>query len=162
MSQVKAVLAGMAGDGDTGTRQWGFTLLEVLVAFVIAAIAIAALVQGAGGGLQNALVATQYQEGVARAQSRLALLDASLKPGTSSGDDGGGYTWRTSVTEAASTVRLATQETGVENKGGQVTARPQRTVLYDVSVTVAWDAAGRRREVRLDSRRLGVVAMAGP
>ena len=129
-------------------RPNGFTLLEVLVAFIIAAMAVAALLQGAAGGLQSARVAAHYQEAVARAQSRLAALSASIQPGQQGGDDGGGFLWRTDVQAGPAVVvpRPATQ------LGPQGT---DRTVLYAVTVAVSWQMDGGSRQVALSTQRLG-------
>src|SRR5918997_799427 len=55
----------------------GFTLLEALIAFAIAAFALAALLQGALTGLRAAHTATRTEEALARARSRLAALEAA-------------------------------------------------------------------------------------
>ena len=46
----------------------GFTLLEVLVAFIIAALALGVLFQGGIGGLTTANAAARYDEALSRAQ----------------------------------------------------------------------------------------------
>ncbi len=142
-------------------RQRGFTLLEVLVAFIIAALAIAALLQGAGGGLDNARTATHYEEALARAQSRMALLSTNLQPGSQQGDDGGGYLWSTSVQPGRSITRLNPPPQPVPGQPA-TPARPEQTVLYAIAVTIAWDMDGPRRQVTLNSQRLGVAGTAPP
>lgn len=130
----------------------GFTLLEVLVAFVIAALALGALYQGALGGLQNARVAGQYQEALSRARSHIAAIGRGgpLAAGTQQGEDGGGFRWRVRVLPAGS-VPLA--------RGDAVTvARGPRAVLYDVEVVESWGG----REVRLDSQRIGLAPPSPP
>ena len=128
-------------------REAGFTLLEVLVAFVIMALAVAALLQGAGAGLRNTRVSAHTQEAVARAQSRLAAVGpgpmATLPTGEQSGDDGGGYLWRTRV-DAGPSVAVP-QATGVE-----------RVVLYAVTVAISWRMDGDARQVTLATQRLGL------
>ena len=151
-------------------RGAGFTLLEVLVAFIIAALAIGALLQGSAGGLQNARVAAHYQEAISRAQSRMDLLQANLRPGEQRGDDGGGFTWRVLVQPGATVPRP--RPARAPPPGGQpgappgspaATAQPaEQTVLYAVSVTIAWQLDGGNREVTLSSQRLGVAPMEGP
>jgi len=80
----------------------GFTLLEVLVAFVIAAMAVAVLVEGVLGGLRSADVAGRYEEAIARARSRLAALGTNIVAGDTQGDDGGSYHWHLRVAPNAS------------------------------------------------------------
>lgn len=124
----------------------GFTLLEVLVAFVIAALALGVLFRGTLDGLHAAQTAGRYEEAVTRAQSRLAALTAaSLTPGDRQGDDGNGFHWREKITPAASSPLAA---------GGSLT-------LYAVSVAVFW-TDGSRRTVELDSERIGVAPARGP
>ena len=113
----------------------GFTLLEALIAFAIAALAITALLQGTLTGLRVMEVAGRTQEALARARSRLAALEAApIVPGDQRGPDGGGFTWRTRILPAATIDGLA---------------------LYDVSVAVAWRDGGTTRQVALQTRRLG-------
>ena len=78
-------------------NQSGFTLLEVLVAFIIASLALAVLFHTGIEGLRGATNAARTQEALARAQSRLATIgrDLPLQDSDRQGDDGGGYHWRT-------------------------------------------------------------------
>lgn len=130
-------------------RDGGFTLLEVLAAFVIAALALGALTQGAAGGLQSARVAGHYQEALSRAQSRLATIGATLgaapAPGVQDGDDGGGYRWRVSVVQIATAAR---------GRGGADPPRPGRAQLLAVTVRVSWRMDGGERDVVLATERL--------
>ena len=153
-------------------REGGFTLLEILVAFIIAAIGIAALVQGASGGLGGAQAAAHYQEAVSRAQSRLALLAAArLQPGEQRGDDGGGYSWRVFIQPGASTpapqppAKSPAAGGGAANPTSQTPPTPARAaqlVLYAVSVTIGWALDGGDRQVTLYSQRLGLSEPEGP
>jgi general secretion pathway protein I len=139
------------------TRERGFTMLEVLVAFVIAALALGALYEGAMGGLSATAVAGRTDEAVTRAQSHLAVLGhgMAIAPGDTQGDDGGGYRWRMSIRPGL-TVPVA-------NGDAVVQARGPRATVYDVSVWISWPGRyGDTREVRLDSARLALVSPAGP
>jgi len=124
----------------------GFTLLEVLVAFIIAALALGALTQGAAGGLQSARVSGHYQEALSRARSRLATLDAAPTPGEQRGDDGGGYAWQVDVTPVATAARP---------REGVDPPRPGRAMLLAVTVRISWRMDGGEREVALATERLG-------
>ena len=73
----------------------GFTLLEVLVAFAIAALGLAAGLQAVGGGVAAGDAAARRAEALLVAQSRLAEATA-LPPDDRSGRDAG-LTWRTAV-----------------------------------------------------------------
>lgn len=135
--------------GAAGRLAAGFTLLEVLVAFIIAALALAALFKGASGGLQSARIAAHYQEAVSRAQSRLAALSASIQPGRQSGDDGGGFLWHTTV-EAGPAVVVPRPTTRLGRQD------VDRSVLYAVTVVLSWQMDGGVRQVVLSTQRLGL------
>lgn len=134
----------------------GFTLLEVLVAAVIAALALGVLLQGALASLHSVRVSGHYQEAVSRARSHLAALDASgvLTLGEHQGNDGRGFHWRLQVTPAAS-APIAMGDATAQSRG-------PRVVLYAVTVVVSWDSDGGTRSVRLDSERVGAAPPAPP
>jgi general secretion pathway protein I len=106
--------------------------LEVMVAFVIAALASLVLYQAGFNGAAENAAAARYQEAVVRAQSRLASIGVltPLQPAQLSGDDGGGFTWRLSMAPVGG--------------NGMVT-------LYDVEVTERFG----NRQVILDTKKLG-------
>lgn len=110
------------------------SLLETVVAFVIASLALGAVIRGSGEGLQAAQVAAHYQEALSRARSHLAAASVSLRAGQQEGDDGGGFGWRVVIAPAA----IGTPD----------------LVLYSIRVTVSWSADGGRREVTLATQRL--------
>jgi general secretion pathway protein I len=89
-------------------REAGFTLLEVMAAFVIAALASIVLYQAGFSGVAEAATAARYQEAVVRAQSRLASIGVltALQPAQLSGDDGGGFHWRLDIARAQSSGTL--------------------------------------------------------
>lgn len=134
--------------GRAGER--GFTLLEVLIAFAIASIALAVLYHGAVDGLLGSRLAARTDEAVTRARSRLAALchGARLTPGEQSGDDGSGYTWRTLIGRAA-TETVARAE-------ADRSAPPMRADLFAVRVTVSWPGTIRPHQVSLETRCLAV------
>ena len=136
-------------------RPDGFTLLEVLVAFVIAAAALGVMYRGTLDGLRAAVAGGRTEEAVSRAQSRLAAVGRGsiLAPGTAQGDDGRGFRWRTRIVPAAAPAPAAR---GPEARTGPFIA------LFDVTVEVAWDEDGRTREVRLDTRRATRAPPPGP
>jgi general secretion pathway protein I len=134
----------------------GFTLLEVLIAFAIASMALAVLYHGAIDGLLGSHQAIRTDEAVARARSRLDVLcqQARQTPGEQSGDDGGGYTWRTQITRAGT-------ETIQRGDVDQPTL-PVRADLFSVRVTLSWSGTVRPHQVSLETRCLTVDAAKRP
>ncbi len=127
----------------------GFTLIEVLVAFVIAVGALAVLTRAGLDGVRTATVAGRYQEAMARAQSHLAAIGDAPTPSDRQGDEGDGFHWH---------VRIAPVAT--EAVAGTPLGQPQSVSLLAVSVAISW-GDGRRRVVELDSERL-VPGAVGP
>jgi general secretion pathway protein I len=133
----------------SGNRAHGFSLLEVVVALAIAAVALVGLFRAGSDGLFAADTASHTEEALQRAQSHLAAVgrDVALLPGDFEGDDGGGFRWRLQVHPAA--VRQApTLDAG--------SAAP--LTLFDVEVAISWPSRGRDRTVALKTRRLGSTA----
>jgi general secretion pathway protein I len=131
-------------------RQAGFTLLEATVALIIAALAIAALFQGAGIGVKAAASSARYEQALVRAKSHLETTAYSgrLTAGTFQGDDGGGYHWL---------VRVAPIQTATIRPSGLAGSRAasQPLVLYSVSAAITWNDGGRRRQVVLATEQIG-------
>src|SRR5271165_5514047 len=124
----------------------GFTLLEVVVALAIAAVALVGLFQAGSGGLFAIDTAARVQEAVQRAQSHLAAVgrDAGLVAGEFTDDDGGGYRWRLRVQPV--TTRQTLAQDGISSA---------TTTLFDVEVAILWPGRGGDRSVVLKTLRLG-------
>jgi len=133
---------------DPARSDRGFTLLEVLIAFTIAALALGLLFRAASSGLLSVETAGRYEEAVSRARSHMAEIgrDASPVAGESEGDDGGGYHWHLRVTPEAR---------GQTASNGPI-AGPPPPVLYAVMVAISWHDAGKTREFVLRSERMGL------
>ena len=135
----------------------GFTLLEVVVALAIAALALVTLFQTGSGGLFAADTAARIDEAIERAQSHLAAFGraGAVAPGQSTGDDGGGYQWQMRATPIARQPAVEPIDTGKQpnerQQGGP------RLVLYEIEVTISWRSASQHRSVVLETRRLGTV-----
>ena len=139
----------------------GFTLLEVLVAFVIAALALGVLFEGAVDGIRSTRVADRTQEALSRAQSHLATVGhgVPLAPATQEGEDGSLYHWSLRIVPLQSAA-------GGGNGGRGGDAQAPRVVLFAVQVTESWPdttaGADHTRAVVLRTERLGTQRGGGP
>lgn len=139
----------MLRNRKSGARDRGFTLLEVLAAFVVLAVSLAALLQVFSGGLRDAQLADEYARAVMIAQSRLAGYSASekLEEGTANGSDGA-FSWT-----LAAKAYDERQENAEADRNKDYNLRVR---LLRVESKVAWRAAdGRDREVVLATLELG-------
>jgi general secretion pathway protein I len=129
-------------NGECTSKSDGFTLLEVVVALAIAAVALVGLFQAGSGGLFAVDTAT-------RAQSHLAAVgrDAALVEGDFTDDDGGGYRWRLRVRPVATRQVLAAR--------GNANATE---TLFDVEVAILWAGRSGDRSVVLKTLRPGTAA----
>ena len=134
---------------ECAPKSGGFTLLEVVVALAIAAVALVGLFQAGSGGLFAVDTAARTQEAVQRAQSHLAAVgrDAALVQGDFTDDDGGGYRWRLRVRPVATRQVLAV--------GGNANATE---TLFDVEVAILWPGRSGDRSVVLRTLRPGTAA----
>jgi general secretion pathway protein I len=131
----------------------GFTLLEVVVAFAIAALALAGLVRATGVGLSSSDTATKTVEATSAAQSLLAQagITAPLVPGESNGERDG-FSWRIVIRPAATRPGVATTLT--EAVARNADALPP-TVLYSIESTVRWRSSWREHRINLITYRIG-------
>ena len=127
----------------------GFSLLEVLVAFVIVALVATALFQLFGRSLNNASAADDYSRAVLVAESRLtaATGEAPLREGGDQGvSEDGRYAWASRIEPY-----VAPGTTPDEERLGQAAALR----LWRISVTVSWPGTfGNQRSVSLATVRL--------
>lgn len=121
----------------------GYTLIEVLVAFVILAMVLTVLLRIFSAGTRNIEIADTYTRAVLVGE---ALLAAAADPGAPpvAGDFGGlaadRFAWRRVVTPLPPV------------RGDSV---PQETPrAHRVSVRVAWSAPGGRRQIELATVRV--------
>jgi hypothetical protein len=132
-------------------------LIEVIIAFAIAAFAMAALFQGAMAGLTSTRAAGNYEEALALGRSRLAMLTRGmpLVPGEQQSDDGR-FHWRVRIAPLASTTpRSFGMARPLGPEGRPIT-------LYAIDLTVSWREGNAARSVRLDTREIGQAAPVRP
>ena len=137
---------------DRTVQSDGFTLLEVVVALAIAALALVGLFRAGSGGLFAVDTAARAEEAVQRAQSHLAAVgrDAALMASESTGDDGGGYRWTIRVRPL--TARQSLAQDGISST---------TSTLFDVEVAISWPGHAGERSVVLKTLRLGTAGSGG-
>jgi general secretion pathway protein I len=131
------------------TSQRGFSLLEVLIALIIAGIALGTVFRATTETIRATAAAARYQEAISRARSHLDGIGANLVAGEQTGDDGGGgFHWRVLV--------RAVDSTGKQDSAGRPVANTDMLVitLYAITIWITWQEEVHVRTVRLDSERL--------
>ena len=127
----------------------GFSLLEVLAAFVILALVGTALFRLFSGALGNASLADEYSRATLYAESRLASIgvETPLREGSQQGtSEDGYYTWIAKV-EPYSPPGIPPD---MENAAAAMAIR-----LWRLAVTVRWPGApGSERSVALATERV--------
>jgi len=123
-------------------RQAGFTLIEVMVAFVILATALGALLPQISLALGSAGRLERREHAALLAEAQLDALGSAipLRPGTVEGRAGTDYWWRVEV---------------CCEPPAAGTTPPMPLHLYQVALTVGWGQAGRTGEIVVHTERLG-------
>ncbi len=125
-------------DSDAG----GYTLIEVIIAFVILALTLGAVFEVFSTGLRAASDADAYSTATVLAQSRLASLasDEALSVGETSGDLEGGFKWHASVAP-------------YRNDESEI-IDPFSVIPLLLTMTVRWGRAENTREISLVTLKL--------
>ena len=137
-------------------RARGFSLIEVIVAFALLAVAMGILIAILGGGLAQVRQAGDASEATLHAQSLLseAGVLAPIEPGRSQGEFADGrYRWVLEITEVEDPVPMLAPVEGsapIETVGLQQAGAP---VLYRLQLDVAWGEGDYARQLRFASLR---------
>jgi len=123
-------------------RNSGYTLIEVLVAFVILAMALPVLLRIFSGGVRNVAASSDYAKAVLIAESRLATagIDDTLAPGETDGVENGRFRWTRVVTSYEPAFDFRSAVRGLR--------------AYHVTVSVSWPNGDKERRVELNTVRL--------
>jgi general secretion pathway protein I len=123
-------------------RSRGYTLVEVLVAFVIMAMALTVLLRIFSGGVRNVAVSSDYAKAVLIAESRLATagIDDTLAPGETDGIENGRFRWMRVVSDYEPSTDYNSTVRGLH--------------AYHVTVTVSWPNGEKERRVELSTVRV--------
>lgn len=123
-------------------RNHGFTLLEVLVAFSITALALGVMYRIYAKGTTTAILGREYAQAVAIADSKLAAVgvDESLDNDSSSGTENDKYEWQMSINDYESS---AERDSGLE----------QPLQLKQIDLVISWNSLGRQHSFKLQTLR---------
>ncbi len=154
-------------------RARGFTLIELVAAFLVFAIAIGVLMQILSSSLRSARQSSDYTMAALWAQSRLDTVGVGehIEPGRSSGRFDDSYSWELDIQQvdpaAVEPPPLAapTGTNAVTGPGGQRLAASQAGLgggieldapfdLYQVDLTVFWGPSGRQRRAQFSTLRV--------
>lgn len=122
-------------DARPRRQQGGFTLIEVLVAFVVFVAIFGAVLQALGMALRNTRRSAEVSEAALWAQSRLDALGTieELEEGSDAGEFNRKYRWELDVRK---------QEVAREDG---ISADSFPVELYRVELKVAWGERGQER-----------------
>ncbi|NOQ64657.1 MAG: prepilin-type N-terminal cleavage/methylation domain-containing protein [Methyloprofundus sp.] len=125
------------------SKQQGFSLLEILIAFSILAFSLGILLNIFSGGLRRTIVSEEYQQAVIIAQSKLAAagVETALEEAKGHGKVQDKYTWSVQV-QAYDDGKM-----GVDADGSSLEA-------FQVTVKVQWAEGKTERIVELTTLRL--------
>lgn len=126
-----------------GVGERGFTLLEVIVAFAIVALALSAIFQIFSTGLRSSVVTENYNMATLLADSKLAGIgiEEPLEAGDQSGTFDNGFRWEANIRPY--------------DDGGS-TFTPGEIQAFEVTVTVKWGGVVRERSLSLATLRLKI------
>ncbi len=120
----------------------GFSLIEVLVSFVLLSLALTVILQIFSGALRGAAASERYAAAMVVANNRIAMLrqGPEIQPGTTAGVDGI-YLWQLEITPSP-----------LESTASASSAGPYQ--LLDVNLRVRWQQGGRTPQITLHTLRL--------
>jgi general secretion pathway protein I len=127
-----------------GTRDPGFTLIEVVVAMAILSIGLVVIIELFGGGLRLGRVSQEYTKaaGYARVKMEEINLASALEEGIQEGEFDGQFRWQVEV-----------KKVDLLPSGQETNYRPP-VDLYWVRVDVLWKSGSKERAAALESYRL--------
>jgi general secretion pathway protein I len=135
----------MAGaGGPQRARSGGFTLLELLLAFMVFALSFATVLEILSGSMRNTVRARQYTEAALTAQSVMDQvgLEIPLEAGTSMAGEAGDYRWE---------IELFEYVESEENPQSVELAELTNIELLQVDLQVSWGQPPRDQTSRFST-----------
>lgn len=127
------------------SRDQGFTLIEVLTAVMILAIALTVIMQLFSGGLKSNRLSNDYLYGIFHAREKMEeiLLTQEWGPGEFSGDFEDGYRWTATIEE----VMEAPESEDADGDAAREQPSPVSTLL--IRLNVIWQNGDREKSFAL-------------
>jgi general secretion pathway protein I len=126
-------------------RQRGFTLIEVVIALAVFAVAVGVCMQIATAGLRQSRIAAEQTQAALLAQSLLDMhgVGERLEPGRSSGRLEGDYQWEIEVTPYDVPLQV----------DSPLAAGLSAVQLFRLDLTIRWPAGPNERSARFSTLR---------
>ncbi len=127
-------------------RSGGFTLLEVLLAFVIFALSFTTILEILAGSMRSTTRARTYSEAALLAQSLIDMVgtDIPLTASSMAGDAPGGYSWQMSISP---------YQPQYEEDRSLELAELSGTVLFWVDLDMNWGNGRRPQQAHFSTVR---------
>lgn len=109
-------------------RQRGFTLLEILAAFLIFSLSFAAVLQILSSSLRNTVRSAEFTQAALWAQTKMDAVgvDPVLEEGSSRGDFDDKYSWELDITP----YEVVREDSVISDENS--------VVLYEVDLAISW------------------------
>lgn len=126
------------------SRQRGFTLIEIMAAFMVFSLLFGVILQILSTSVSNTRTSGEYTQAALWAQSRLDVvgLESMIEPGVTQGRFDDRYSWTMEVSE-----------TEVIDERGLDAQENLPIALYRVRLIVEWGEGGRSREAVFETLR---------
>lgn len=124
----------------------GFTLLEVLLAFVVFALSFAVVLEILGASMRGSVRAREYTEVALLGQTLMDVvgIEIPLEEGAVQGEEPGGYRWR---------LQIAPYQSWQQDEQLLELEEITNTTLYWIDLQIAWDEAQRERQAHFSTVR---------
>lgn len=144
-------------------RHKGFSLLEILIAFAIMAVALTIVLRIFGSGVNNAVISEEYTLAVQIAESLMARIgvETPLQAGEFAGTEGDKYEWQVMIRPVAkSEGNMAAESTANTTESDAEAAQASPNLqLMSVHVRVEWgEEDSATRTIELNSLKTAQVA----
>lgn len=148
-------------------RSRGFTLIEVLAAFVVFVLAFGAVMHALSGSLYNTVRSRHYTQAALLARTKMAGLGITrpIEPTTAQGEFDNGYRWKLEIHKLDQKIQAKTPGGNrapaprppapgrCGRRAGGLGLQPDLT-LYEAVLTVSWGKGANRRQAEFRTLRV--------